>query len=258
MLPSFVMPRMNSLAARRAAVVGCAVFSFCLLGFTFPGDEAPRSTPRTMGPAHPLLRVIAFGSSSTQGAGATNPAAAYPAQLQAILSRSMPKGRSVEVLNRGIGGQDVDDMMLRLQVDVIAPKPDVVIWQTGSNDPLRNVPIERFEAETFAGVQAMQNAGAEVILMEPQWCPRLERIGKADLYRDAIRRIGQQLKVAVIHRSDLMHKWIAEGRMTKSQMLAPDGLHMTDGGYAQLARDVAPEVLKAGAIDTATPAPQVN
>lgn len=253
MLQSFVMPRIDPIAARRAAIVACAAFSFCLLGFTAPGDDVPRLGSKTSGAERPLLRIIAFGSSSTQGVGASSPAGAYPAQLQSILSRAMPKGRAVEVLNRGIGGQDVDDMMLRLQADVIAPRPDVVIWQTGSNDPLRNVPLDRFEAETLAGVKAMQNAGAEVILMEPQWCPLLDKAANADQFRNAIRRIGQQLKVAVIHRSELMHKWIAEGRMTKSQMLAPDGLHMTDSGYAQLARDIAPEVLKASAVDVSAP-----
>ena len=253
MLRTIDMPRICRLPTRRVAVVTCAAFSFCLLGFTAPSDDAAHATIKAVSAHGQLLRIIAFGSSSTQGVGASSPAGAYPAQLQSILSRAMPKGRSVEVINRGIGGQDVDDMMLRLQADVIAPKPDVVIWQTGSNDPLRHVPIERFETETLAGVKAMQSAGAEVILMEPQWCPMLEKSGNADQFRNAIRRVGQQLKVAVINRSDLMHKWIAEGRMTKSQMLAPDGLHMTDSGYAQLARDIAPAVLKAGSVDASTP-----
>ncbi len=253
MLLSIEMPRIAPLTVRRAAVVACTAFSFCLLGFTAPSDDAPHLSGKPTIPAHSILRIIAFGSSSTQGVGASSPAGAYPAQLQTLLARAMPKGRAVEVLNRGIGGQDVDDMMLRLQADVIAPKPDVVIWQTGSNDPLRNVPIERFETETLAGVKAMQKAGAEVILMEPQWCPLLDKTANADQFRSAIRRIGQQLKVAVINRSELMHKWIDEGRMTKSQMLAPDGLHMTDSGYAQLARDIAPAVLKAGAVPASTP-----
>jgi acyl-CoA thioesterase-1 len=252
MVQTIARSKPGSITAQRVAVAVCAVFSFCALGFTAPTDGATKLVAKAAD-ARPSLRIIAFGSSSTQGVGASSPAGAYPAQLQSILAHAMPKGRVVEVLNRGIGGEDVDDMMLRLQADVIAPKPDVVIWQTGSNDPLRHVPIERFETETLAGVKAMQEAGAEVILMEPQWCPMLEKSGNAELFRSAIRRVAQQLKVSVINRADLMHKWVAEGRMTKTQMLAPDGLHMTDSGYAQLARDIAPQVLKAAAIDSSTP-----
>ena len=105
-------------------------------------------------------------------------------------------------------------MAKRLQADVIARRPDVVIWQTGSNDPLRHVPLDRFEAETRAGVAAMRKAGIEVILMEPQWCPRLETLVASAAYRDAIRRIGLENHVDVVRRSDLMHDWIREGRLT--------------------------------------------
>jgi acyl-CoA thioesterase-1 len=251
MRKSFPLPKVGSVAARRVAVVSCITLAFCVAGFSAPTDGTVHGPNKTL--QRSVLKIIAFGSSSTQGIGASGPAAAYPAQLQTILAKAMPPGKAVQVINSGIGGQDVDDMMLRLEADVIVAKPDVVIWQTGSNDPLRNVPVDRFETETREGVAAMQRAGAEVILMEPQWCPLLEKAGNADLFRNAIRRVAQDLNVAVIHRADLMHKWIADGRMTKAQMLAPDGLHMSDSGYAQLARDIAPDVLKAGAIDVSVP-----
>lgn len=231
--------------------VACGALGLGLAGFTplVAGNTAPQAGMSSKS----QLRIIAFGSSSTEGIGASRPSATYPAQLQLILSHVMPKGRVVEVLNRGIGGEDVDDMMKRLQKDVIKPKPDIVIWQTGSNDVLRHVPLARFETETRAGIEAMQKAGAEVILMEPQWCPMLEKAGGAGAFSDAIRRIGRDMKVAVIRRSELMRKWIAEGRMTRAQMLASDGLHMSDSGYSALARDIAPEVLRASAVAVATP-----
>ena len=43
----------------------------------------------------------------------------------------------------------------------------------------------------------------------------------------------------------LMQHWLADGLLTPAQMLAPDGLHMTDGGYAMLARVVARDILHA-------------
>ena len=231
--------------ARKMAMAGCILFGIGASGFTTPPTAR---TEFTVASSTKTFHVIAFGSSSTEGIGASKPASTYPAQLQTVLRPMMPAGRDVEVLNRGIGGQDVDDMMNRLQADVIAPRPDVVIWQTGSNDPLRHVPLDRFERETRAGIQAMHQAGIAVILMEPQWCPKLEASGNVDAFRDAIRRIGGELSVPVIHRADLMRHWIAEGRMTPAQMLAPDGLHMADNGYAQLAVDIAPMVLRAGTV----------
>ncbi len=104
----------------------------------------------------PKLTIIAFGSSSTQGVGASSPAAAYPNRLQGELQATLAP-LAVTVLNRGIGGEDADDMMKRLP-GIITERPDMIVWQTGTNDPIRQVPLVRFIAETRAGVRAMRAA----------------------------------------------------------------------------------------------------
>ena len=53
------------------------------------------------------LRIVAMGSSSTQGYGTTNPSFAYPAQLKMKLTEAMP-GTTIHVFNKGIGGQDAE------------------------------------------------------------------------------------------------------------------------------------------------------
>jgi acyl-CoA thioesterase I len=189
------------------------------------------------------LTVIAFGSSSTQGIGASSPAHTYPALLEKDLRRMLGAGAAVRVVNRGVGGEDADDMLARLSKDVLSQKADLVIWQTGTNDPLRKVPLERFIDETREGVRQMLAAGIEVMLMEPQDC-RLMRVTQgASAYRDAVRLIGKEMGVPVIRRSDLMKAWLAEGTLTETQLMSPDGLHMADQGYARLAADVAQEVM---------------
>jgi lysophospholipase L1-like esterase len=189
------------------------------------------------------LTVIAFGSSSTQGAGASSPAHAYPALLEEHLQRLLGAGATVKVVNRGIGGEDADDMLARLSKDVLSQKPDLVIWQTGTNDPLRKVPLERFIAETKEGIRQMRAAGIEVLLMGPQDCRLMRATLGASAYRDAVRAIGKEMGVPVIRRSDLMKAWLADGTVTEAQLMSPDGLHMADQGYARLAAEVAREVM---------------
>lgn len=186
------------------------------------------------------LRIVAFGSSSTEGAGASSPAANYPSRLEAFLRAMLPV--PVEVVNAGIGGEDADDMARRVPA-VIALHPDLVIWQTGSNDPLRDVPLDRFERRTREGVAAFRAAGSDVMLMEQQECDVLRAHAGALAYRDALRRIAVDMQVPLIRRYDLMHAWLANGVLTRAQMLYSDGLHMTDGGYAQLARAVSQQIL---------------
>jgi acyl-CoA thioesterase-1 len=190
------------------------------------------------------LRIVAFGSSSTEGIGASSRAASYPSRLEADLKAALP-GETVDVINHGIGGDDVDDMMRRLVPDVIAARPDLVIWQTGSNDPLRHVPLRRFIDETRAGVATMRRAGIDVVLMGPQYCALLNGTADAAAFRQAVGDLGAELHVPVIRRFSLMQRWLATGRLTAAQLLAPDGLHMADRGYAALAEAVASEILAA-------------
>ncbi len=43
------------------------------------------------------------------------------------------------MINRGIGGQDAAEELARLDADVLAIRPQAVIWQVGANGALRNV-----------------------------------------------------------------------------------------------------------------------
>jgi acyl-CoA thioesterase-1 len=191
------------------------------------------------------LRIVAFGSSSTQGVGASSPAAAYPARLQEVLRRALPDGAGdVTVLNKGIGGEAIDEMLGRLDRDVIASKPHLVIWQTGSNDPLRGVSLEHFREGTVSAIRRIREAGIDVVLMEPQWCPKLDGVDGAYRFRDAVREIGEAEDVPVIRRFELMREWLADARVTQADLLAPDGLHMRDAGYSLLAEAAAEEILK--------------
>ena len=192
---------------------------------------------------HNLLRIIAFGSSSTEGVGASSPAATYPSRLLKDLSALLPAKQRVVVLNRGVGGEDADDMAKRLPA-VIAEQPDLIIWQTGSNDALRGVPVSRFIDETVSGVRAIRAAHIDVMLMEPQLCKALEGKEASPLYRDVVRLIGEDMRVPVIRRYDLMRTWLATGVLSADEMLSPDGLHMADGGYAKLAEVIAADIVR--------------
>jgi acyl-CoA thioesterase-1 len=206
--------------------------------------------------ARESLRIVAFGSSSTEGIGASSRSASYPSRLEANL-KTILQQETVTVVNRGVGGDDVDDMMRRIVPDVVDSHPDLVIWQTGSNDPLRHVPLGRFIEETRAGIATMHRAGIDVVLMEPQYCATLNGTTDGATFRQAVRDLGTELHVPVIRRFSLMQRWLASGRLTPAQLLAPDGLHMADGGYAALAEDVAGEILAAAGASSA-PAAVIN
>ena len=83
------------------------------------------------------ITIVAIGSSSTAGAGASSPAANYPSRLQAELRQRFP-GHAITVINRGVNGEEVADMLKRFDQAVIAAKPDLVLWQLGTNSVIRD------------------------------------------------------------------------------------------------------------------------
>ena len=88
------------------------------------------------------LTIVAIGSSSTQGVGASSPAASYPSRLEAELRKRFPQV-DIRVINRGKGGEDAPEELARLERDVIAEHPDLVIWQLGTNAVLRRDDLGR-------------------------------------------------------------------------------------------------------------------
>jgi acyl-CoA thioesterase-1 len=195
------------------------------------------------------VKIVAFGSSSTSGVGATSADATYPACLERDL-RAALAAEPVRVVNRGVAGDDIDAMIRRLDRDVLAEHPDLVIWQLGTNDALRGIPLAHFEAKARAGIRSLRKAGIDLILMEPQRAPRVDAAHDSAQFRAAVRRLGAEFGLPVIRRFDLMAHWAqsADGPV----LVSPDGLHMSDTGYAKLGQATAEIILGAARLTTAT------
>ena len=79
------------------------------------------------------IKIVAIGSSSTAGEGDVVP---YPSRLEMLL-RDRFHDRLIDVLNRGISGQEAPSELSRFEPDVIAEAPALVIWQVGTNAVFR-------------------------------------------------------------------------------------------------------------------------
>ncbi|HTI85115.1 MAG TPA: SGNH/GDSL hydrolase family protein [Alphaproteobacteria bacterium] len=191
--------------------------------------------------ARKSLTIVAFGSSTTEGVGASRPENTYPARLAMELTQALP-GVRVTVLNRGQGGEEAEDLAGRVP-DVIADRPDLVIFQTGTNDALREVPLKRFLELTRDGLDAFRAAGIDVMLMEPQYCRAMLDAPHGSEYVQAMRDLGAAYAVPVNRRHELMRGWLESGRFRYSDIVTEDDLHMADAGYAALARAVADQIL---------------
>ncbi len=184
------------------------------------------------------IKIVAIGSSSTQGVGASEPGNAYPARLEEELERLWPQA-NITVLNRGVGGERSHQMLARFDKDVFAERPDLVIWQTGTNNALSDDKAEEARDLVMTGIGRLQAAGIDVILMSPQYAPSFNRRQRNLLHVEAIRSAGRDAGVAVFRRFEIMQYWLASGQMTLDEMLSPDGLHLNDLSYGCVANQMA-------------------
>ena len=198
------------------------------------------------------LKIVAIGSSSTSGAGASSQAATYPSRLEAELKARLP-GLPITVLNKGIGGEEAQQMVARFDADVIEEAPDLVLWQVGSNSVLRDHPTP---GEVIRqGVERLKASGTEVILLNPQYAPKI--LVKPDFDRavDVITATARDAEVGLFNRFMVMRNWVEGEKMTFDQFLSPDGLHLNDWSYACIAKLLAAAILEDTRLPPAMAAP---
>ncbi|MFN3656708.1 MAG: SGNH/GDSL hydrolase family protein [Pseudolabrys sp.] len=225
---------------------------------TARADQAPPCRERAdiLRLAHPLARVakklnagepitiVAIGSSSTQGAGASSPRASYPSRLAEELGRQFP-GNSFKMLNRGVGGEEIADMLKRFDSAVVAAKPDLVLWQLGTNSVIRDHMIDDHGRAIRAGISKIRATGADIVLIDPQFAPKV--IVKPDAQRmvDLISATAKLENVDLFRRFDVMKAWHEQDKLSFETFVHPDGLHLNDWSYACMAKGLGVAIAEA-------------
>jgi lysophospholipase L1-like esterase len=190
------------------------------------------------------ITIVAIGSSSTAGTGASSPAATYPSRLAVELKQHFP-GHSFTVINRGVGGEEVADMLKRFDLAVVAAKPDLVLWQLGTNSVIRDHPVADHGAMIRAGLDKIRSVGADVVLIDPQFAPKVIVKQEADQVVDLIAATAKTEGVDLFRRFAVMKRWRDIDHMAFASFVSPDGLHMNDWSYACFARGLGQAIAEA-------------
>jgi hypothetical protein len=179
------------------------------------------------------IKIVAIGSSSTAGEGDVVP---YPARLELLL-RAAFHDRMIDVLNRGMSGQEAPSELSRFEPDVIGEAPALVIWQVGTNAVFRK---EEFNFDDVVGSIAtglgwLASLPTDVVLMDLQYATAVvvpdEKKGFAI---DMVKRISaaaEKAGVNVFRRFALMQHWNLEDGIAMEDLIRrddPNHLHMSD------------------------------
>jgi hypothetical protein len=168
--------------------------------------------------------ITVVGSGSSTLAGPDGASAAYPARLQYYLGRKLA-GVTVHVATDLHMRQPAEEVAQELGKLVKDGKPTLVIWQTGTVDALRSIDPDDFRSAVGEGIAALKAAGADVVLINPQYNPRMETVLSVTTYLDNIRVAAQERDVPLFDRFSIMKQWSDSGDFdfsvtTRSQALA--------------------------------------
>jgi acyl-CoA thioesterase-1 len=184
------------------------------------------------------LDILAIGSSSTEGIGASAKDRTYPARLQALLAKEWPRV-TIDITNAGIGGEIAPQTLARLKQALAVKRYDLVIWQVGTNDAVTGGNLDAFKAMVAEGIAIVQEAKSSLALLDPQFFPGIREPARYQTYVSAIAEIARGQHVPVFNRYDTMREWHSSDAEAFTAALSTDSFHMSDAGYDCLARDMA-------------------
>jgi acyl-CoA thioesterase I len=193
------------------------------------------------------VKVLAIGSSSTEGVGASKPSATYIAKLETSLEGAF-KGMDFDVVGRGKGGEVAQGAADRMKREVEEVKPDLVVWQVGTNDALRHVDLERFKSCLRTTLAWLAQNKFDVILVDPQYGNQLVKDSYYEKVVAAIAEVASEARVLLVDRFETMRELQRE---RGNIYLSSDNLHLNDTGHRcmaeQLARSIVAGLLQADA-----------
>ncbi|WP_342360872.1 SGNH/GDSL hydrolase family protein [Terrarubrum flagellatum] len=186
------------------------------------------------------VRVLAIGSSSTVGVGASSPRLTYPVQLESELEKSF-KGIHVAMVARGVSGEIAETTAERLKMEVALNKPDLVLWQVGTNDALSRVPVEDFSRTVSRTLKWLKANKIDVVIVGMQFTRGVAKDEHYRLLKDALKQIAQDENVPLIKRYEAMQ--YVEQMRDRLSLMSEDQLHLNDLGYRCMAEHVAKGIL---------------
>jgi acyl-CoA thioesterase-1 len=189
--------------------------------------DAPLAGMKAKLQAGKTVTVVALGSSSTTGFGTFRSDAAFPDVMKQELLRLRPSAR-IELINSGRIMEDIPGNIARLDNDVLRYKPDLVVWQLGSNDSVWRGIADNAKEMVSDAVKRLKAASADVVLVDLQYAPLVLLTARHIRMEKIIAEVAREQNVGLFPRFLLMKRAI-EGGVTG--LVWWDGLHNSAEGH---------------------------
>jgi hypothetical protein len=162
------------------------------------------------------VNILALGSGSTVGeaAGSNGPAFTYrmpegsfPRRMLEVLKTARPAVK-FHLTVKGGRNMTADTMYATLQQELTANHYDLVLWQTGTVEAVRGLRPDTLLGVVEEGADAAQLAGADVVLIDPQFSRFLRANTDMNPYETVLEQAAGLPGVSLFHRYELTRTWV--------------------------------------------------
>jgi acyl-CoA thioesterase I len=177
-------------------------------------DELPHVTAAL----HPggVLDVLVVGSASTFGHSMLAPkvpgVVTFPWRMAAALEAAVPDLK-VKLTIRGGPGTTAGEMADVIRNQLAAQPYQLVLWQTGSVEAVKNLPPGDFTQALVNGADAAAEHGADMMLVDPQFSRFLQAHANVEPYEQALEQVAAMPGVVLLRRFELMRFWADGGQL---------------------------------------------
>ena len=144
-------------------------------------------------------------------------------------STRLHPGIRIELINSGRIMEDLGDNIARLDNDVLRYRPDLVIWQIGTNDVVWRGIADNAKGMLNEAVRRIKAAKSDVVLLDLQYAPLVTLTSRYERMQKMITDVAAEQNVGHFPRFALMKRAIDAG---VSGLVSWDGLHNSSDGYA--------------------------
>lgn len=166
----------------------------------------------------------------------------FPKQMVHELTNLVP-GAKVSVTVRGGRGLLASEMLVIIRAELSHHHYDLVLWQTGTVEAVRNLPPSEFGQSLLDGAETIHEAGADLILIDPQFSRFLQTNANLDPYIQALQQVGSAPGVVLFRRFELMRNWANEGQIDLERTARSDRKRVGEQLHACLGQHLAKLIL---------------
>ena len=218
--------------------VGAVLKASGTLNVLTVGSATVFSPSESLQPGTVTGQALGLGNGPRNGELPMPSDAAFPLQMARDLRQTIP-GLTVNVTVKGGRGLTAAEMLDIIRKELAAHHYEVVIWQTGTVEAVRNVPPGEFYQTLSDGAAAIADANAALVLVDPQYSRFLRANADLDPYMQTMQQIAAQPGTILFHRFGLMQSWAADGQIDLERTLKGQRLKTVEALHACLGASLA-------------------